>query len=261
MAHSTETSRRTSPHLRFLGIINTDQLVTDGLTKGAYIPDLMHAQEPLVSLFDNASNVLVIPNAAGNRDAAFNRHSAALANVAGARSFLRLDTMMNLTESEIIKNLKRVEALYATGGNTFTLSDEMYNSSFPWAQRLSEMVKEGLPYAGVSAGTLMAQDRFEVCFDDRVVPSDKGFGFLNLNNTQIGVHFESEDNHGPSVEDLQPFVTESRAVLALNDGTWLRAEQGRLHFEGVEGMRALMMKSGQPNQSIPVGTDLSYLLV
>jgi peptidase E len=194
------------------------------------------------------------------RDGAFKRHGEALMNVAGVKSLHRLDHMMGLPEEEIKKILSKVEGMYVSGGNTYRLSQEMFNSSFPWAEYITEMAKEGRPYVGVSAGLLIAQKRFEVCFDDQIEPSNQGFGLMNLKDTQISVHLESEDNHGPSETDLNPFVTENRSVLALNDGTWLRAEKGQLHFEGVAGMRALMMKSGQPSQSIPVGTDLSYLL-
>lgn len=240
-----------SPQFRGLGIVNTDQPLT---------PDLLHAQTPLQSFLGNRENVLLVPNAAGGRDGAFNRHSEALMSVAGVRSLHRLDHMMDLPEEEIKKILSKVEGIYVSGGNTFRLSQEMHHSAFPWAEYITEMAREGRPYVGVSAGLLMAQKRFEVCFDEEVAPSNKGFDLVNLKNTQIGVHFESEDNHGPSTADLQPFVTQNRSVLALNDGTWLRAEKGQLHFEGVEGMKAAFMRAGQPVQSIPVGTDLSYLL-
>lgn len=92
--------------------------------------------------------------------------------------------LAEMKPDEVAEALDRVDALYVRGGNTFLLREAMRISGAD--KLIVERVKAGMPYIGLSAGSIVAGPSIEpaVPMDDWEeapnLPSYRGLGLIDL---------------------------------------------------------------------------------
>lgn len=124
------------------------------------------------------------------------------------------------TEEETREALSSADAIYACGGNTFALMEAMVTSGF--VTMAPEMIRNGLPYIGSSAGSIVAGPHigFAAEVDRRgrwKVPGDKGLGLVDFT---VMPHMD-HPSFSPVVTKLYQKLEGSTlfsACYPLNDG-------------------------------------------
>jgi dipeptidase E len=128
-----------------------------------------------------------------------------------------------------VEEVKRADAVFVGGGNTFRLLKTLYDRKLLGVIR--GLVGEGLPYIGSSAGTVIAAPTMRTTNDMPIVypPS---FDSLGLVSFQINPHYLDADPHsthkGETREDrIREFHEENAApVVGLREGSSLRVIDG-----------------------------------
>jgi dipeptidase E len=127
-------------------------------------------------------------------------------------------------------------AVLVGGGNTFHLLREVQRHGLLDAVRAR--VAEGIPYAGWSAGSVVACPTIRTTNDMPVAEPAGGLGALGLVGFQINAHFT--DAHPPGFmgetrrERIAEFVAANPGlgVVGLPEGSWLRADGTTVTVEG-----------------------------
>jgi dipeptidase E len=128
-----------------------------------------------------------------------------------------------------VDEIKRADAVFVGGGNTFRLLKTLYDRKLLGVIR--GLVGEGLPYIGSSAGTVIAAPTMRTTNDMPIVypPSFDSLGFVQF---QINPHYLDADPHsthkGETREDrIREFHEENAAhVVGLREGSCLRVDDG-----------------------------------
>ncbi len=128
-----------------------------------------------------------------------------------------------------IDEIDHADAVFAGGGNTFRLLKTLYDRDLLGVIR--DLVRQGLPYLGSSAGTVIAGPTMRTTNDMPIVypPS---FDSLGLVGFQINPHYLDADplstHKGETRDDrIREFHEENLAlVVGLREGSCLRVEDG-----------------------------------
>jgi dipeptidase E len=157
--------------------------------------------------------------------------------------------------------LEGAEAVHVGGGNTFRLLREMRTRKL--LDPLRERVLGGMPYMGASAGTNLACPTIRTT-NDMPIADPKGFGALELVPFQINCHYldapEAATHMGETREKrIEEYLEENtKPVLALREGTWLRRVDDQLALYGLRPAR--LFERGAEPREIQSPADLSELL-
>ena len=157
--------------------------------------------------------------------------------------------------------LRRSEAVFVGGGNTFRLLKTLQDSGLLTALRAR--AEAGMPYMGASAGSNIAAPTIRTTNDMPIVEPDS-FAALNLVPFQINPHYIDSDpdskHMGETREQrLQEFLEENETpVVGLREGAWVRVEGGCAVLGGRSGCR-LLHRGGEPVE-LSAGDELSQLL-
>ncbi|WP_313384311.1 dipeptidase PepE [Chishuiella sp.] len=133
---------------------------------------------------------------------------------------------------EAIKNAK---AIFIGGGNTFLLLKTLYELDL--VQSIKDVVANGIPYMGSSAGSNMTGLTIGTTNDMPIVypPSFDALQFLPFN---INPHYLDPDpNSKHKGETRETRINEfhqfnKQTVVGLREGSWLRVENGKIELKG-----------------------------
>jgi len=154
------------------------------------------------------------------------------------------------------------DAIFVGGGNTFRLLKTMYD--FDLLSAIAARVKkEGIPYIGSSAGSIVAGPTIKTTKDMPIV-QPPSFDASQLVPFQISPHFLDPDPNTTHMGETQEerilqFLEENDApVVGLREGAMLRVENGSIRLKGSTGAR--IFRKSEPPQEAKHGDSLQTIL-
>lgn len=215
---------------------------------------LEHASPELQDAFGGVPRVLFIPHALKDRDA-----YAAKARAAFEEMGYALDSLHEASAPQIA--LERAEAIFCGGGNTFRLLKAL--GEMGALPLIRQRVKDGMVYAGASAGANLACPTIRTTNDMPIV-EPPSFDALGLVGFQINPHYldpaPGSTHMGETREvRIREFHEENEAPVAgLREGAILRVEGASITLKGVAGAR-IFRRGADALESLP-GAALEEIL-
>ncbi|TDE06306.1 dipeptidase PepE [Flavobacterium hiemivividum] len=156
--------------------------------------------------------------------------------------------------------VKNAEGIFTGGGSTFVLVAQLYQNNIITA--LTEAVKNGTPYLGTSAGSVICGLSMQTTNDMPIVypPSFKTLGLIPFN---LNAHYLDPDLQSKHMgETRETRIKEFHAynnipVLGLREGSWLKVDGDKIILKGQ--LAARVFKQNQAAEEIETGTDISNL--
>lgn len=204
---------------------------------------LEHVKEEIKDFLKDIDSVLFIPYALADKEAYTKKARNSLQDVG-----LNLESIHK--SKDPIKALAEAKAIFAGGGNTFRLLDELYKKGL--VDLLKQRVEEGIPYIGSSAGANIASPTIKTTNDMPIVQPST-FNALSLITFQINPHYIDPDPNSKHMGEtrekrIQQFHEENEiVVLGLRENTWLRIENSKIILAGKNGAR-LFVKGKKPKE-------------
>ena len=185
----------------------------------------------LATFFKEANTILFIPYARPG-GISYDEYTAI-----ARKAFTKIDKKVKgIHEFENPKEaLKQAEGIFTGGGNTFELVNQLYTNDVITA--LKEVVENGTPYLGTSAGsnicgvTMMNTNDMPIVYP----PSFKTLGFIPFN---INAHYldpiEGSTHMGETRETRikEYHVFNKTSVLGLREGSWLEVNGDSIVLKG-----------------------------
>ena len=215
---------------------------------------LDHVEAELRDFLGASSSVLFVPFALFDRPA-----YAARARSRFARMGLACDVLDTADEPE--GAIERAEAFFVGGGNTFRLLKALQDSGAALA--IARRVREGTPYIGSSAGSIVAGPSLKTTKDMPIV-QPASFEALSLVEFQISPHYLDPDPSSTHMGETQEerilqFLEENDApVLGLREGGFVRVEKGEVVVKGDRPAR--IFRRGAAPVEVEPGARLDSLL-
>lgn len=156
--------------------------------------------------------------------------------------------------------VENAEGIFTGGGSTFVLVTQLYQNNIIAA--LTEAVKNGTPYLGTSAGSVICGLSMQTTNDMPIVypPSFKTLGLIPFN---LNAHYLDPDLQSKHMgETRETRIKEFHAynnipVLGLREGSWLKVDGDKIILKGE--LAARLFKQNQSAEEIETETDISYL--
>jgi dipeptidase E len=126
------------------------------------------------------------------------------------------------------------------GGNTFRLLKTLQDLDL--VEAIRDRVRQGMPYLGSSAGSIVAGPSLKTTKDMPIV-EPRTFAALGLVDFQISPHYLDPDpssrHMGETQEEriLQFLEENDTPVVGLREGAFLRVADGAVWLEGESGAR------------------------
>lgn len=215
---------------------------------------LEHAEVAVREHLDGVSHVLFVPFALKDHDA----YTKVVAQRLGT---LGVEVRGIHEFEDPSAAIEDADAVYVGGGNTFRLLREMRTRKL--LEPVRARVLDGMPYMGASAGTNLACPTIRTT-NDMPIADPKGFGALDLVPFQINCHYLDAPASGTHMGEtrekrIEEYLEENtKAVLALREGTWLRRVDDQLALYGLRPAR--LFRRGAAPRDISSPADLSGLL-
>ena len=213
-----------------------------------------HCEAEIRDFLGGVERILFVPFAARDHAAYTGRIRERFGRIG-----LEIDTLY--ASGDPIEAIRRSEAIFIGGGNTFRLLNDLYARNLMEPMRAH--VLSGCPYIGSSAGTNVACLSIKTTNDMPIVypPS---FGALSFVPFNVNPHYLDPDpastHMGETREErIREFhEMNSPPVVGLREASILRIEGASMTLQGSAGAR-LFMKN-QPPREIPPGSALDFLL-
>lgn len=156
--------------------------------------------------------------------------------------------------------LKNAEGIFTGGGNTFVLVSQLHKKGI--MTTLSEVIKNGTPYLGTSAGSNICGLTMQTTNDMPIVypPSFQTLGVIPFN---LNPHYLDPDlNSNHMGETRETRIKEFHAyntvpVLGLREGSWLDVKGEKITLKG--NLSARVFKQNQVPEELETASDLSSL--
>ncbi|WP_338647349.1 dipeptidase PepE [Flavobacterium sp. KS-LB2] len=158
------------------------------------------------------------------------------------------------------KALKNAEGIFTGGGSTFVLVSQLYKNNT--MEILAEVVKNGTPYLGTSAGSNICGLTMQTTNDMPIVypPSFKTLGLIPFN---LNPHYLDPDTNSKHMgETRETRINEFHAynsapVLGLREGSWLDVKGDTITLKG--DLTARLFRQNHTPEELESGSDLSSL--
>ncbi|MGH9826887.1 MAG: dipeptidase PepE, partial [Blastocatellia bacterium] len=208
----------------------------------------------ITGFLGNVRRILFVPFAMYNLDAYSSRSGGRLK--AMGFDFESVHTCAD--PNQVASN---AEAIFIGGGNTFRLLNGLYSHDL--LDPIRKRIKEGAPYIGSSAGSIVAGPTLKTTKDMPIV-QPPSFNALGLVAFQISPHYLDPDpsstHMGETQEErINQFLEENDApVVGLREGTMLRVEGRSIALKGT--MSARIFRRGHDPVEVQSGSELSDLI-
>ena len=217
---------------------------------------LEYILEELKVFFKDAQEILFIPYARPSgitHDEYTNKAAEALAKI--DKKVRGIHEFEN--PSEAVRNS---QGIFTGGGNTFVLVNQLYKNSL--IEILKEVVSNGTPYLGTSAGSNICGLTINTTNDMPIVypPSFKTLGLVPFN---INPHYLDPDlNSTHKGETRETRIKEfhafnSQPVVGLREGSWLEVKDNSIVLKGE--LKARIFEYNKTPYEVETETDLSSL--
>ncbi|RZJ30229.1 MAG: dipeptidase PepE [Flavobacterium sp.] len=226
---------------------------TSTLHGGGYLEYLMPALE---SHFSGCKTIVFIPYA---RPGGIS-HDDYTARVKDA--FAKIGkTATGLHEYENpAEALQQAEGIFTGGGNTFLLVTQLYKNNVMTI--LTEVVKNGTPYLGSSAGSNITGLTMQTTNDMPIVypPDFRTLGLIpfNLNPHYLDADLQSKhmgETRETRIKEFHAFNT--IPVLGLREGSWLEVKGDKILLKGE--LTARLFRQGKEAEELEPESDLSWV--
>ena len=156
--------------------------------------------------------------------------------------------------------IKNAEGIFTGGGNTFVLVSQLHKKNIMGI--LSDVIKNGIPYLGTSAGSNVCGLTMQTTNDMPIVyPSS--FQTLGVIPFNLNPHYldpDPQSNHMGETREtrIKEFhAYNSAPVLGLREGSWLDVKGDKITLKG--NLSARLFKQNQTPLELETESDLSFL--
>lgn len=217
---------------------------------------LAYLKTPLKSHFESAEEILFIPFA---RPSGIS-HDDYTQKAAKGLAFLGKPVVGLHQKKNSTQALEKADAIFVGGGNTFLLVSQLYKLKL--METLTNVVKNGTPYLGTSAGsnicglTMMTTNDMPIIYP----PSFKTMALVPFN---INAHYLDPDlnstHKGETRETrLKEFQTlNNTTVVGLREGSWLAVSADDIILKGT--LKARVFEVGKSAYELNTGSSLKTL--
>lgn len=159
-----------------------------------------------------------------------------------------------------VRAVQESKGIFTGGGNTFLLVEKLYRNNI--MTLLKEVILQGLPYLGTSAGTNIAGLTMQTTNDMPIIypPSFQTLGVVPFN---INPHYLDPDlnstHKGETRETrIKEFHTlNTQPVIGLREGTWLELNGEEVTLKG--NLNARIFRVNETPFEAEPNSNLTYL--
>jgi dipeptidase E len=197
---------------------------------------LDYLQEVITELFVATKEILFIPYA---RPGGIS-HDDYTAGAAKAFSTLDKKIVGIHTFNDPVKALHEAKGVFTGGGNTFVLVSQLYKNRV--MQPLREVIFNGMPYLGTSAGSNICGVTMQTTNDMPIVypPSFKTLGVVPFNINPHYLDTPTDSTHMGETREtrIKEFHTQNTLpVIGLREGSWLQVNGNDIVLMGPHSAR------------------------
>jgi len=163
--------------------------------------------------------------------------------------------------SDAKEAVKKAEAIFIGGGNTFVLLSSLYKSGI--IDEIRKKISEGMPYIGTSAGSNVACKSIKTT-NDMPIMHPPNFEALNLVPFNINPHYLDLDPNSKHMgETRETRIKEfhfynNEYVVGLREGAILHIVDDEITLKGTTGAR--IFKNNKEAKEYYTGESLTFLL-
>lgn len=210
----------------------------------------------LPELYINVEQVLFIPYA---RPGGIS-HEEYTAKAAEAFSKAGIEVKGINEFKDPVEAVNQAQGIFTGGGNTFLLVSELYRNKV--MNLIKEVVKDGTPYMGTSAGTNIGGLSMQTTNDMPIIypPSFQTLGLVpfNINPHYLDPDPKSEHKGETRETRIKEFHgLNSQPVIGLREGSWLELKDNKVTLKGK--LQARLFKKDKLPFEIDTDTDLTDL--
>ena len=159
-----------------------------------------------------------------------------------------------------VEAIRNASGIFTGGGNTFLLVSELYRKKI--MNVIKEVVKNGTPYLGTSAGTNIGGLSMQTTNDMPIVypPSFQTLGLVPFNINPHYLDPDPDSNHKGETREtrIKEFHgLNSQPVVGLREGSWLEINDNKVTLKG--DLQARVFEKEKVPFEIETETDLTNL--